>query len=261
MTTKASSPVGKEDISVIRKIGSIKQEICRERDEAGGPASDSCMNFVDAFLGNVRSFRMHESPESRQRKEQKLNELMAICRAGKSDHQTLQRAVMEIPQLVLEPDPDAVKALAVLLHHENKYVRVCACIALGRLGGKEASGKLKELAQSGDPEMRTIAERALHQWEIRQSLRELEGQRLRSMEKLIKENRQLYAMLAPGFGAKYGFVLAGLGLLTSIVLWQGWRYFDIKIIHPVLCLVGATSCVILFCMAMIRYKKEKEKWV
>ena len=125
MAEEASFPVEqRDDLTFIRQVGSLKQQVCREANEAGGQASGHCMNLIDTYLWNGRAFLRRDSLESRQRKEKKLRELVAICRSGEGDQQTLHRAVMEIPQLALEPDREVIKALATLVHHKNMYVRV-----------------------------------------------------------------------------------------------------------------------------------------
>ena len=130
------------------------------------------LRTVNAFLWGFRELVTSVSPMSQKQKEERLRELLIVCK-GSRNKESLQRAVMEIPMLAVPGDEASVDALSGLLDHEDRHVWVNALHSIGLIGGNKAKAVLEKQRESKNPERRQSAIETLSLCEVAEIARAL----------------------------------------------------------------------------------------
>lgn len=217
--------------ALLREVNSLKAPLS----EGKGPPPSSILQGFFTCIDNLLKPRLDKLDRNERRK---LSGLLQKCQSADEPTEALHRAAMEIGEIAPLGDTHSLDALSALLSHENKHVRINACMSLGRIGGEKAREALEPMLGEQDPDIRRCANEALYickMVSLSQNIRKF----MEELPALRAEKRDLVTLLSDKYSTQTLFLCSGGFLLSFLATLVAWYSFNVLLIHPAISIVGA----------------------
>jgi predicted metal-binding protein len=239
------------DIKYLRALGSEIQSL---KSVCHCEKNTPCTTMLEGLLRGIDKMARPDSLKLGNREYERLKHLLQQCKTGPEETQHMHRIALEIGELASPGDPACIEALSHLLSHQDKRVRISACLSIGRIGGRNAEQILKELINVEDPEMKRAATEA-HSF-CRSSLLadHLTAPYMQKTRAIEKEKQDLKMLLSEKYGARTILLCSGGFFLGFILALVAWYHFNFTIVHPALSFLGALVSAGFVVLSVWRYR-------